>query len=131
MCACRPEPAACRLATLRDFAFPPAVRLRTAAEFSPVFRHGRRVADQCFVLLARPNQGVTARLGLAVARKAVRRAVQRNRMKRLIRNSFRERRQQLAALDIVVLVKADAPAFSNQALYDRLARLWQELPRHA
>lgn len=81
-------------------------------------------------MLARSNQGSSARLGLAVARKAVRHATQRNRMKRLIRNSFRENRTALAALDIVVMVKAAAPAASNQALYAQLAQLWQGL-RHA
>lgn len=131
MYVCRPDPAACRLATPRDLAFPPAVRLRTAADYSPVFRHGRRLADDCFILLARANQGATARLGLAVARKTVRHAVQRNRMKRLIRTSFREARSTLAPLDIVVLVKTQAPSHSNHVLYQHLARFWQELRRHA
>lgn len=131
MCACRPDPAACRLATPRDLAFPPSVRLRTAADYNPVFRHGRRLADNCFILLACANQGDTARLGLAVARKAVRQSVQRNRMKRLIRTSFREVRSALAPLDIVVLVKAAAATHNNRVLYDHLTQLWQELRRHA
>lgn len=131
MCACRPDPAACRLATPRDLAFPLSVRLRAAADYSAVFRQGRRRADNCFIVLARTNQSDTARLGLAVARKAVRQAVQRNRMKRLIRTSFREIRSALAPLDIVVLVKAQAPTYSNRVLYDHLTQLWQELRRHA
>ena len=50
---------------------------------------------------ARPNDVGVARLGLVVAKKVLRRAVDRNRVKRVIRESFRKRRG-LPALDIVV-----------------------------
>lgn len=52
-----------------------------------------------------PNQLAHPRLGLIVAGKVVRRAVGRNRVKRLLREVFRARQQELAGLDLVVRLR--------------------------
>jgi ribonuclease P protein component len=49
-----------------------------------------------------------ARLGLVVAKKHLKRAVDRNRFKRLVRESFRSHQEQLAGLDVVVLARNGA-----------------------
>lgn len=78
-------------------------------------------------MLYRPSGRAEARLGLAVAKKHLRRAVARNRIKRLIRESFRHHRQALAGLDLVVLVKPGIDAADNRSLHASLARHWKRL----
>jgi ribonuclease P protein component len=69
----------------------------------------------------------TARLGIAVAKKAVGAAVARNRIKRVIREYFRQTRGQLPALDIVVQARPAAARTGNDGLRKSLERHWQEL----
>jgi ribonuclease P protein component len=107
--------------------FPRAARLLRPAEFRRVFQQARRVQDGNFTILARANGGLPARLGLAIARKQIRRAVDRNRLKRLIRESFRHRQADLQGLDLVVMARSQARQRSNGELSDALARLWRSL----
>ena len=76
-----------------------------------------------------PDQA--ARIGLIIARRHVRRAVDRNRLKRLIRESFRHRREILAGLDIVILARPGAGQVDNEQVFNHLDRLWQKLVKQA
>ena len=107
--------------------FPRAARLLKPDEFRRVFQRARRVQDANFTILARANGDEPARLGLAIARKQIRRSVDRNRLKRLIRESFRRCRPDLQGLDLVVMARSQAVLRSNAELTDALARLWQSL----
>lgn len=109
----RPPPVAL---AVRPQGFCPAQRLRTPAEFTRVFKSGRRCGDGCFLVIAAPAQGPQPRLGLAVSRKVSKRAVQRNRIKRLVRESFRKHSADLPSLDIVVMARSGAAACDNQRL---------------
>lgn len=68
-----------------------------------------------------------ARLGLAIAKKQVRRAVDRNRIKRIVRESFRHHQQQLASVDYVVMARRDTAAASNAELFVSLQHHWKRL----
>ncbi len=82
-------------------------RLRTRAEFDRVFRRGVRQDGRLFVLIAAPSAGLEDRLGLTVSRR-VGAAVTRNRVRRLLRESFRSlRREAGPAVDLVVLAKPE------------------------
>jgi ribonuclease P protein component len=84
----------------------PQDRLRKRFEFGRARDQGRRVHTQSFVLLLRPNQLDRSRLGLTVSHK-VGNAVRRNRIKRLLREVFRQHRSLFpAAADVVVIAKA-------------------------
>lgn len=80
-------------------------------------------------MLARPNERACARLGLAISRRTARRAVDRNRIRRLARESFRH--LELAALDFVVMAKRDAVAADNAVLVSSLDRHFERLSRRA
>ena len=67
------------------------------------------------------------RLGLAVSRKVSKRAVERNRIKRVIRESFRVRRESLPALDVLVIARISAASADNTVLRDDLEHAWQKL----
>lgn len=78
-------------------------------------------------LLAIPNELQHPRLGLAISRKVARTAVARNRIKRVIRESYRHRQTRLGSLDIVVLGRAGVASQSKKLLQDALEKLWKEL----
>ena len=96
-----------------------------AASYSRVFSKARRSHDRLFTVLARDNGKEYARLGLAVSKKHCRLAVGRNRLKRLVRESFRQNQQQLRGCDVVVLNKPGSHLATNQVLFDSLAGHWQ------
>lgn len=66
-------------------------------------------------------------MGLAVSRKVSKRAVERNRIKRVIRESFRVWRGSLPTLDILVIARISATSADNTMLRDDLERAWQTL----
>lgn len=81
--------------------------------------------------MARATDAANARLGLIVAKRVLRRAVDRNRAKRVIRESFRQRCD-LPQLDVVVRLLVGGPPLPAQAdrLFATLAALWAERRRH-
>jgi ribonuclease P protein component len=79
--------------------------------------------------LARRNTLGHPRLGLVVSKKNVKLAVDRNRFKRLVRESVRLRQDQLPAVDIVVLARRGVQDMDNDVLYRQLHGMWKRLRR--
>ena len=104
-------------------------RLLSAKEFTPVFNEPtHKLSDRSFLLLARPScTSAPARLGLVVAKKNLKRAVDRNRFKRLVRQRFRLMQHELNGLDIVVLARRGAEQTIYSELDDRLVRQFSKL----
>ena len=75
----------------------------------------------------RSNQVGAARLGLAVAVKMAGGAVARNRLRRIIRESFRVHQHELPAVDLVVSARPPARAASAELLRVSLAALWKKV----
>lgn len=64
---------------------------------------------------------------MAVPKRAVRRAIDRSRIKRLIRESFRHHRSRLPAVDVVVSVKASPRDSHDPELTRRIDNIWDQL----
>lgn len=94
-----------------------------------MFEQAARSRDRLFTVLYRDNDAGTARLGLAISRKHCRKAVDRNRIKRVVRESFRHHGSELAGLDVVVLNQPAAAAAPNPALFASLEQHWQRCRR--
>ena len=107
----------CRLAVLST-AFPHAHRLTASVDYSHVFAGADRSSDRLFTVLAGGNELSWARLGLAISRRVAPRAVDRNRLRRQARESFRH--LELASLDYVIVAKMDAVKAPNQMIRSSL-----------
>ncbi len=77
-------------------------RLVNKADFDRVFADNQRARTDYVVVMARPNQAGYPRLGMIVAKRLLGRAVDRNRVKRCVRESFRQVLPELPACDFVV-----------------------------
>jgi ribonuclease P protein component len=109
-----------------DERFTPGSRLADAAAFSRVFKKAQRSRDKWFTVLYRANEENEARLGLAIAKKHCHLATGRNRIKRVVRESFRRHRAELAGLDIVVLNRPEATQADSRLLFTCLEKHWQK-----
>ncbi len=105
--------------------FPRQARLLNGPQFRRVFQQAERSADRFFTVLARPNGLARPRLGLAISKKVDKRAVGRNRIKRLVRESFRQHQGRLMAVDLVVMARPAATEADNRALLKALQRHWR------
>jgi ribonuclease P protein component len=106
---------------------PPQARLKTAAQFRQTLEAGRRLSGQPLSLVYRqPEAASGPRLGLAISRRQLPRAVDRNRIKRLARESFRQR-EGLPGVDVVLMAARPARGRNNAQLRAALDMLWNQL----
>lgn len=110
-------------------AYPKAARLPDRASFERVLRHGKRYRASGLTVAYLPNAVFRPRLGLVVPKRHVRHATMRNRIKRIIRESFRMQGTRLQPGDVVVMVYREAvnlpPGGLRQSMDGLLARCAQ------
>jgi ribonuclease P protein component len=111
-----------------EAALPRTARLTKPSEFKRVFQGPMTSADRWFKVLAQVGAGQGPRLGMAVSRQVDRKATGRNRIKRVIRESFR---RHFAAggppVDFVVLPRRECVAICNGQLFQSLSKHWARL----
>ena len=113
--------------TQKAACFPPQVRLREPAEFKRVFTKAERSTDKYFTVLAIVNELDHPRLGLAIAKKNIRRAVDRNKIKRSARESFRLQQHEMMNIDLVVMARREAATANSKTLQASLDKHWLKL----
>ena len=101
--------------------------MRRPAQFKHVYAVGKRLGNEFFTASVQANGLTCARLGMSIAARILRRAVDRNRLRRLIRESFRVHQWTLPPLDIVIGVRAGVLAGDNARLRGALEKLWQKI----
>ena len=106
---------------------PARLRLRHKGDFDVAYARGRRTGDGLFSVTVMRNDVGAPRLGLAVAVKVAGGAVPRNRLRRIIRESFRLHQHQLPAVDLVVSARPPARTAAAAALRASLAALWKKV----
>lgn len=103
------------------------MRLLNARDYDRVFQHAQKSSGKAFTVLARRSDRELARLGLAIPRRQIRTAVARNRIKRLIRESFRRHQDLLCGLDVVVIGRSELTRKNTQGVFACLEKHWRQL----
>jgi ribonuclease P protein component len=106
---------------------PREVRLCRPSDFAALRTSSGRAGGRCFHLRYRANPLGHARLGLAISKRVSKRAVERNRIKRLIRESFRRVRHRLPPIDLMVMAREQAVTTTGPQLLAELETLWAKL----
>ena len=101
-------------------------RLRRPEDFAAVFSSRNRSSDKFFLFISTNNNKKLARLGLAVPKKNISSAVERNRIKRFIRESFRLQKSRLKGKDVVVFVKKQIDTKQDN-IGAALAKHWEKI----
>lgn len=114
---------------MTQYTFQRHQRLLNSTEFQSVFDQVQgRVSHSAYLILARQTEPTQpGRLGLVVSKKSLKRAVDRNRFKRLVRTSFRLNQHELQGLDIIVLSRNGSQQFDNPSFTAQLQKSWQKL----
>lgn len=112
---------------MRAAALPRDARLRRAADFAALRTVSGRLGGRCFLLRFGNNTAGTARLGLAISKRCSKRAVDRNRIKRLAREAFRRARPDLPQVDILVMARDTALKESGATLLAELDGLFRRI----
>lgn len=107
--------------------FRPAERLKTTSDFKRVFENPRRLSGKTLLMLfSTPQQG-HARLGVVTGKRVSRKAVCRNRIRRIVRESFRIKGKKISSLDIVVIARQGCAQLDRIALRKEMDALWEKL----
>ena len=117
---------------MTDFDFSRQRRLLNAGDYRRVFEQAEfKVSDQHLLILARPSLHDHSRLGLVMAKKGIKLAVQRNRIKRIVRDSFRtlctQSNEFALPLDIVILSRKGLGEIENDAVHRLISKQWARL----
>lgn len=113
---------------MSEFRFGKKLRLLDASDFQPVFKSARfKVSCQHLLVLAGSSNLANPRLGLVIAKKNVAKAVDRNRIKRILRESFRHNQGLLPAVDIVILARSGIGSLNKKDVRSKIEKLWRDL----
>lgn len=118
------------MSLVKPYLFRPEQRIRNGKGFQVVFDSPHcKVAMPQYLVLIRANQQQKPRLGFVIARKKIRFAVNRNRIKRVVRDSFRLHQYDLPTVDVVFIARQGLDKLSNSELASALVKTWQQVNR--
>jgi len=118
----------------QSYRFQKDQRLLNAQQFKNVFDNVNcKQSGKYFTFLSTSNQQAKHRLGLIIAKKHIPLAVNRNKIKRAIRESFRQKlngeivNTQMTSFDVIVLAKSSVAQLDNAQLNEELRKQWLRL----
>lgn len=107
--------------------FPRRHRLVNQAEYDALFNQSHRITHRSLTILYKKNNHLYSRIGLIVGKRVAKKAVSRNKIRRVIRESFRFQQNKLPGIDIIVIARRQCDKLSKQKLREGIDRLWEKL----
>jgi len=102
---------------------PKKARLLNKADYNAVFAKSVKVSNSLFLILIHKTSNPNSRLGLVISKKVDKRAVQRNRIKRIVRESFRNAELEIHC-DYAVLARGNVTSLANKEIFESIDKLW-------
>ena len=110
-----------------EYRFPSDWRIRTTAVFQHVYSKRQRLSGYYYVLYYLNNDIGHSRLGVVASKRSVKKAVIRNRVRRIAKEAFRRQKNRLPSFDLIFIAKACANEASNRELHKCINRLFKQL----
>lgn len=102
-------------------------RIRTTMEFNRIYLGGQRLLGYFYLLYFQNNNLGYPRLGVVASRKNLKKAVIRNRSKRIVKEQFRLQKHRLPSIDIVFIAKSQLKEARKQELHKCVNELFNQL----
>jgi len=113
-----------------SYKFPPDLRLKSARDFNQVFYRAKKLSAHNFVLLFQTNNLDYPRLGIIIAKRNVAAAAARNRLRRMIKESFRLHRYIIKGYDVIFIGYKGINSITKEELKRCLEKQWLYLSKH-
>lgn len=91
----------------------------------------QRLIGRCYLLYYRENKVKYPRLGIVASKRKIKKAVSRNRIKRVVKEAFRMQKSRLPSFDVVVIAKLHSLEVDNQELYECIKKLFGKLKKQS
>lgn len=112
----------------RNLSYSRQYRLVSKQDFQSVFAaNPHKITHKNLIILYRPNGLSHPRLGVVISKAAIRRAVARNWHRRVVRESFRQHKEAIKGLDIVVLLRSECTAQTRKTWRENIDNIWQTI----
>lgn len=113
-----------------SYSFTKSARLLSGPQFQRIFNKATyKISHRHLLILASDNDVGWARLGLVIAKKHIRNATQRNRIKRHIRETFRLLQHKMPHVDAIVLARSGLDSLDDATLHQMLNQQWARLQK--
>lgn len=112
---------------IEGFGFPKSRRLIKASDYQRVYQQARRGQYGPFSWSAHDNELSHPRLGMAIPKRLVKRSVDRSRIKRLLRESFRAQQHDLPAIDVIVSIRQTPKNLYDPETCTRVYEMWRRI----
>ncbi len=114
---------------MSDFSYPKTSRLLKRSQFLKLSTKGKKIHTGSFIAIALKGEKTNHRIGITVSKK-VGNAVERNRIKRIIREYIRHKKDFLPGiLDINIIAKKSLSGLENSRIIEKLDKLFNKIAR--
>ena len=111
-----------------ELKFSSKLKLNNKTLLDHVFTHGKKMSTARFAIFFCSNNLNFSRVGVIISRKNAKKAVDRNKFKRIVREAFRINQHRFSSCDLVVLAYREAGRLTKKELRECLEKQWIKLP---
>lgn len=110
-----------------SYKFTKSNRLSQSSDFKKIFTYGKKIRAKFVTIYIHANQNEQARLGVVIAKRSLQLASKRNKIKRVARESFRQHKNLLQGLDIILVFNSSIKTFEPKFVKIYLDEQWKKL----